>query len=68
MDMQKNGERLRRLREEKNLSTYDVAKAVDISPQAITMYETGKRNPRDDVKLRLAKFYKKSVASIFFAD
>lgn len=44
----------------------EVAKAVDISPAAIGMYERGERIPRDEVKIRLAEYYAKSVQDIFF--
>lgn len=43
-----------------------VAKECDITVSALSNYENGIRVPRDEVKLRLAKFYKKSVQSIFF--
>ena len=67
MDNEKIAERLRNLRIEKGVTTTDVAKACDISPQAISMYECGERIPRDEVKIKLAKYYKKTVGSIFFA-
>lgn len=47
-------------------SREEVAKACDISVSALAMYEQGERIPRDDIKIRIAKFYKKSVESIFF--
>lgn len=62
----KIGERLIKLRGERTQE--EVANAVNISISAIGMYERGERIPRDEIKVRLAKFYKKSVQSIFFAD
>jgi len=44
----------------------NVAAAVGVSISAISMYENGERIPRDDVKIRFAKYYKKSVQEIFF--
>jgi len=44
-----------------------VSKAVGISKSALAMYERGERIPRDSVKIGLAKFYGKSVDSIFLA-
>lgn len=44
-----------------------VAKAVGISISAISMYETGARIPRDEIKIRLADYYHKSVQELFFA-
>lgn len=43
-----------------------VARAVGVSLSAITMYETGKRIPRDEVKVRLANYYNTTVQELFF--
>ena len=43
-----------------------VAKACGISVSALAMYEQGERIPRDDIKIKLAKYYKRSVNFIFF--
>ena len=51
------------LRQDK--SREEVAYAVGISVSALTMYETGKRIPRDEIKLKLAKYYGKDIQSIF---
>jgi transcriptional regulator with XRE-family HTH domain len=60
------GERLRRLRVERNKKPEEVAVACDNSASAISMYETGKRIPRDDVKMKLADYYGLSVGDIFY--
>lgn len=44
----------------------DVCKAVGISLSALSMYETGNRVPRDPIKVRLAKHYRKSVEELFY--
>ena len=44
----------------------EVASALKISKSSLAMYETGKRIPRDPVKMRIARYYKKSVPYIFF--
>lgn len=44
-----------------------VAKACGISVSALAMYEMGERIPRDDIKVRLANYYNRSVSFIFFA-
>ena len=44
----------------------EVASAVGISKSALSMYENGSRIPRDEIKLRLSSYYKKSVKFIFF--
>ena len=58
------GETLRRLRGDKTLS--EVAKEVKISVSSLQMYEAGNRCPRDDVKIRIAKYYGKKVSSVFY--
>lgn len=57
-------ERLIKLRGEKSRKL--VANACGISISALAMYEQGERIPRDDIKIRLAKFYESTVESIFF--
>lgn len=58
------GERLRALRGTR--SQEEVAEALGISQSALCAYETDKRVPRDPVKVRIAEYYKRSVAFIFF--
>lgn len=57
--------KLKKLRNKKDAG--EVAKACKISRSSLGMYETGKRIPRDDVKVRIAKYYNTSVQEIFFA-
>lgn len=49
-----------------NKSQEEVANAVNISASALSMYENGERIPRDEIKIRLAKYYGKTVQYIFF--
>ena len=65
MDMKVIGQRLRILRGEKTQET--VATACEISHSSLAMYESGSRTPRDEVKIKLAAYYGKSVHEIFFA-
>lgn len=58
--------RLIELRGKKSRET--VANACGISVSALAMYEQGERIPRDDIKIRLAKYYNRSVNFIFFTD
>lgn len=44
-----------------------VAKACGISISALAMYEQGERIPRDDIKIRLSKYYGRTVNFIFFS-
>lgn len=58
------GQKLIELRGKKTRE--EVANTLKISVSALAMYELGKRTPRDEVKIRIAKYYKKSVQNIFF--
>lgn len=58
------GEKLKELRGEK--SQAEVAVAVGISDSAMSAYENGDRIPRDEVKIRLANYFGKTVQEIFF--
>lgn len=66
MDRSKIAERLAKLRGKRTQA--EVAEAIGVSTSAYSMYETGERIPRDEIKIRIAKFYKRTVNSIFFAD
>lgn len=59
-------QRLRKLRGIESIKT--VAKACEISPSALSMYENGARIPRDEVKVKLAQYYATTVEAIFFTD
>ena len=50
-----------------NRSPQEIAKLLQISKSALYMYERGQRIPRDEVKVKFAKLYGKSVEEIFFA-
>lgn len=52
----------------KGASREKVANDNGISVSALTMYETGRRIPRDEIKIKLAKYYKTSIEEIFFSD
>lgn len=49
-----------------NKSQKEVADAVGVTPMAISLYESGKRLPRDETKVALAKYFKVEVGDIFF--
>ncbi len=44
----------------------EVADAVGVTRSALGMYETGDRVPRDDIKVRLADFYKMPIQDLFY--
>lgn len=66
MDKQTIATRLVKLRNAKNLTQKELALKIGVAPTSVAMYEVGKRIPRDEVKIRMAKVFGKSVQSIFF--
>jgi len=64
MDPVEIGKKLIQLRG--NRSQEEVANAVGISQSAYSMYEQGRRVPRDSVKIRIADYFKRPVHKIFF--
>ncbi len=64
MNKDKMAKRLIKLRGDK--SRESVATDLNISLSALAMYETGKRIPRDEIKVKFSKYYKTSVEDIFF--
>ena len=65
MDAEKIARKLVSLRGDKSLK--EVAEANGISVSALSMYEAGNRIPRDEIKVRLAKYYGSTVENIFFS-
>lgn len=47
-------------------SREEVAAACDISISALSMYENGQRVPRDEIKVKLARCYGKTVEELFY--
>ena len=58
------GERLRKLRGKKSQAL--IASAIGITKSSWAMYERNERIPRDEVKVRIAEYFNKSVQEIFF--
>lgn len=67
VNSKKIGEMLTALRIKKGKTLAEVATDLDITPSALSNYENGIRIPRDSIKIRIANYYNKSVATIFFA-
>ena len=66
MDAVRIGSTIKALREEKGETAEALSDALNISNSAIAMYETGKRIPRDEIKIRIAEHFHVPVESIFF--
>ena len=68
MDGLKIGKRLSDLRRERGETTAEVAMAIGSSQSAVSMYESGARIPRDNLKIELSRHFGVPVQQIFFAD
>ncbi len=64
MDKKEIGARIAALRG--NISRETLAKEIGVSVSAIQMYESGERIPRDEIKVKIAKYFNCSVQNIFF--
>lgn len=64
MNAKKIAQKLVELRGEK--SRQEVAIDNKISYSALQMYENGERIPRDEIKIKLARYYHSTVQEIFF--
>lgn len=53
--------RIKEIRQEKNLSQTDIAKALGVTRQAISLYEKGDREPKLETWQKLADFFDVSV-------
>lgn len=58
------GIRLKELRGSR--SQEEVAQAIGVTKMSISQYERGKRVPNDDLKIKIAHYYNRSVENIFF--
>lgn len=47
-------------------SQFSLAVKLGVSPSAIGLWETGKRSPRDDTKVKIARHFGVRVEDIFF--
>lgn len=64
MNKEKMAKKLVELRGEKTRE--QVAVDLNISYSSLVSYENGDRTPRDEVKIRIANYYKTPVEDIFF--
>lgn len=63
-DRKKIGQRLVKLRGDK--SQEQAAKDLKVTYTSYRKYESGERIPRDELKIKIAKYYGKTVQEIFF--
>ena len=58
------GLRIRTMRNSRNMTQQDLAKAIDQSPSSITMYETGRREPDLETLEAMADVFNVTLGSI----
>jgi len=66
MDLRKVGRRMVSLRGAKTRD--EAAEAIGISVSALSMYELGRRSPRDEIKQKIAEYYGVCAGWLFFYD
>lgn len=64
MDREKIAKRLVKLRG--NRTQAEIANRIEVGQSTYAMYETGKRVPSDEVKIKIAECFGKSVQEIFY--
>lgn len=60
------GAKIKELREGLSISREVFCDNVGISLSALSMYETGQRIPRDEIKLKIARQLNTSIEALFF--
>jgi transcriptional regulator with XRE-family HTH domain len=68
MNANKIGNKLIDQRTKKGETQKDVADAIGTSVSTVAMYESGKRIPKDDLKVKLANHFECSVTTLFYCD
>lgn len=61
------GTKLKALRQQRKKSQKQVADELEITKSALAMYERDERVPRDEVKIRIARYYGETVDALFFS-
>lgn len=66
MDAKLVGKRIKNLRQEKKMSQQEFADAINVACSTVSMYESGERIPRDQIKLAIANLFGVTVDYLFF--
>lgn len=60
-------EMARRLRDARGkMSVRDAAEAIGVSRSTLSMYEIGRRVPKDEIKIRIAAVYGVPIQDLFY--
>lgn len=60
------GEKIREMRGSRNLTQEELGNALGCTKMAISTYESGKRMPNDNMKIKIANYFGVSISSIFY--
>lgn len=60
------GMKLKALRQARKKTQEQAAADLKITKSALSMYERDERMPRDEVKIRIAKYYGEPLETLFF--
>ena len=60
-------EKLRTLRLKSGKTQAEMAEILNVSVSSYNQYESGIKVPRDDVKVRIAEYFNRTVQYIFFS-
>jgi transcriptional regulator with XRE-family HTH domain len=55
------GERLRKLRKEKGINQEELADVIGVNKATVSLYEIGKNDPSDKLKIEIAKYFNISL-------
>ena len=55
------GERLRMLRKEKGITQKELGSILNVQESTVSLYEIGKNDSSDEVKIRIARYFKVSL-------
>lgn len=58
---------IQNFRKDINLTQKEAAKFLNITKEYLSMIETGKRNPSDNLKEKMSQLYKVSISDIYVA-
>ena len=59
------GNKIREIRDKKNLTQEDIADFLNTTPQTISRYENGDRKTNQDILFKLAEYFKVSINDFF---
>ena len=59
------GEKLAYLRGSRTQN--EVARELGISISTLSMYETNRRGPRDEIKVRISRYYDVNIGDLFYS-